>query len=130
MNQARQLLPVVGVTLGLAFGSASASNAVTDWHTNMESAVVATGKKSPTDAFVYFAYADVAMYDAVNSIDRRFQPFAVQVYAPRSAGHPDAADARPRKMAAGTKLSFSQPAHATPRCGMAGAVQAVCAAQR
>jgi hypothetical protein len=91
MNRARQLLPVVGVTLGLAFGSASASNAVTDWHTNMESAVVATGKKSPTVAFVYFAYADVAMYDAVNSIDRRFQPFAVQVYAPRSASRDAAA---------------------------------------
>lgn len=91
MTRARQIFPIMGVTLGLAFGSASASNAVTDWHTNMESAVVAMGKKSPTVAFVYFAYADVAMYDAVNSIDRRFQPFAVQVYAPRSASRDAAA---------------------------------------
>jgi hypothetical protein len=91
MNRARQVFPIMGVMLGVAFGSASASNAVTDWHANMESAVVATGKKSPTVAFVYFAYADVAMYDAVNSIDRRFQPFAVQVYAPRSASKDAAA---------------------------------------
>jgi hypothetical protein len=92
MNGARQLSPILGLTLGLAFGSAStAMNAVTDWHTNMESAVVVTGKKSPTVAFVYFAYADVAMYDAVNSIDGRFQPFAVHVDAPRDASKDAAA---------------------------------------
>ena len=92
MSRARQLFPVIGLTLGLAAGSAStAGNAVTDWHTNMESAVVVTGKKSPTVAFVYFAYADVAMYDAVNSIDGRFQPFAVQVQAPRWASKDAAA---------------------------------------
>jgi hypothetical protein len=92
MNGARQLFLVMGVTLGLAFGSpARAENAVTDWHTNMESAVVVTGLKSPTVACGYFAYADVAMYDAVNSIDRRFQPFAVRVYAPRGASKDAAA---------------------------------------
>jgi hypothetical protein len=92
MNGSRQLFPVIGSILGLALASAStAGNAVTDWHTNMESAVVVMGKKSPTVAFVYFAYADVAMFDAVNSIDRRFQPFAVQVYAPRDASKDAAA---------------------------------------
>jgi hypothetical protein len=92
MISAHQLVPVMGVTFGLAFGSAAAAgNAVSDWHTNMESAVVVTGKKSPTVAVVYFAYADIAMFDAVNSIDRRFQPFAVQVQAPRDASKEAAA---------------------------------------
>src|SRR6516165_6402770 len=92
MNGARQLFPVMGLTLGLAFGSAStAGNAVTDWHANMESAVVATAKKPPNVAFVFFAYADVAMYDAVNSIDGRFQPFAVRVNASRDASKDAAA---------------------------------------
>ena len=92
MNSAHQLVPVMGVTLGLAFGSAvAAANAVTDWHINMESAVVVTGKKNPNAAIVYFAYADVAMYDAVNSIDGRFQPFAVRVDAPRDASKDAAA---------------------------------------
>ena len=92
MNGARQLFPVMGLTLGLAYGSAStAGNAVTDWHANMESAVVATAKKPPNVAFVFFAYADVAMYDAVNSIDGRFQPFAVQVPATRGASEDAAA---------------------------------------
>ena len=49
------------------------------------------GKKSPTVAFVYFAYADVAMYDAVNSIDGRFEPFAVHVQAPANASEDAAA---------------------------------------
>jgi hypothetical protein len=88
---ARLLSPIIGMTLGLALGSASASNAVSDWHVNMESAVVVAGKKSPTVAFVYFAYADVAMYDAVNSIDRRFEPFAVHVQAPAGASEDAAA---------------------------------------
>ena len=92
MKGARQFLPATGLTLGLAFGAAStAMNAVSDWHTNMESAIVVTAKKSPTVAFVYFAYADVAMYDAVNSIDGRFQPFAVRVSAPRGASRDAAA---------------------------------------
>ena len=92
MINAQQLVPVMGVTLGLAFGSAAtAKNAVSDWHTNMESAVVVMGKKSPSVALVYFAYADVAMYDAVNSIDGRFQPFAVRVNAPRDASKDAAA---------------------------------------
>ncbi|HEV7613664.1 MAG TPA: hypothetical protein VGO37_17420 [Steroidobacteraceae bacterium] len=42
-------------------------------------------------AFVYFAYADIALFDAVNSIDRRFHPFAVQVDAPRDASKDAAA---------------------------------------
>jgi hypothetical protein len=92
MISAHQLVPVMGVTLGLAFGSAAtAKNAVSDWHSNMESAVVVTGKKAPNVAFVYFAYADVAMYDAVNSIDGRFQPFAVRVNASRDASKDAAA---------------------------------------
>lgn len=92
MISAQQLVPIMGVTLGLAFGSAAtATNAVSDWHANMESAVVATAKKSPSVAFVYFAYADVAMYDAVNSIDGRFQPFAVRVNAPHGASRDAAA---------------------------------------
>ena len=73
MNGPRQFLLITGSTLALALGSAShAANAIVDWHTQMESAVVTTGKKSPTVAFVYFAYADIAMFDAVNSIDGRF----------------------------------------------------------
>src|SRR5207249_417383 len=42
-------------------------------------------KKSPPVAPVYFAYVSVAMYDAANSIDHRFTPFAVSVKAAAGA---------------------------------------------
>src|ERR1700687_1607834 len=83
MTGPHQFLAITGLTLGLAFGSASrAQNAVADWHTITEHTVVSTDKKSPSGAFVYFVYVDVAMYDAVNSIGGRYKPFAVKVHAP------------------------------------------------
>jgi hypothetical protein len=85
-----RLLFALGSLLGLA-GGAAQGNVVADWHATLESTVVVTGKKSPSVAFVYFAYADIAMFDAVNSIDRRFTPFAVQVAASPGASREAAA---------------------------------------
>lgn len=62
-----------------------AQNAVADWDANTLNAVVTTAKKNPAVAPVYFAYVSVAMFDAVNSIERRHKPFAVSVTAPRGA---------------------------------------------
>ena len=94
MTGARPILAIMGLTLGWAFGSASmAQNAIADWHAITESTVVGTAKKSPTVAFVYFAYVDVAMYDAVNAIDGRFKPFAVDAHAPPGASKDAAATA-------------------------------------
>jgi hypothetical protein len=92
MTGIRQILAILGLTLGLAFSPASpAQNAVANWHAITETTVVATAKKSPSVAFVYFAYVDVAMYDAVNSIGGRFKPFAVETHAPRGASRDAAA---------------------------------------
>src|ERR1700680_3688729 len=92
MTRAHQFLAITGLTLGLALGSAStAQNAVADWHAITEHTVVSTAKKSPSVAFVYFAYVDVAMYDAVNSIGGRFKPFAVKAHAPPGASRDAAA---------------------------------------
>jgi hypothetical protein len=92
MTGAPQILAIMGLALGPAFGSAStAQNAVADWQTITEHTVVSTAKKGPPGAFVYFAYVDVAMYDAVNSIGGRFKPFAVEAYAPPGASQDAAA---------------------------------------
>jgi len=56
----------------------------------MESSVASAGRKNVV-ALPYFAYVDVAMYDAINSIDDRFRPFAVSVSAPRGASKDAAA---------------------------------------
>jgi hypothetical protein len=78
------------LTFGLALASESfAQNAVADWHVVMESTVANAGRKNVV-ALPYFAYVDVAMYDAVNSSDRRYQPFAVDVIErPYTDTHPE-----------------------------------------
>jgi len=72
------------VGLLLAAAATQAQNPVADWDANSLTAIL-TAKKSPVVSFVYFTYVDVAMFDAVNSIDRRFKPFAVCVDAPNGS---------------------------------------------
>jgi len=87
------LFAVLWITLGLTIASEiPAQNAVADWHTVLESNVAGSGRKNAV-ALPFYAYVDVAMYDAVASINRRYQPFAVRVHAPRGASE-DAAAAR------------------------------------
>jgi hypothetical protein len=91
MNPFRRIIWFLTVVLGVAIASqSSADNAVVGWHAVMESSVPASGRKNVV-ALPYYAYVDVAMYDAVSAIDRRFQPFAVKVYAPRGASKDAAA---------------------------------------
>src|SRR5215510_11404930 len=91
MNTVRRIIWVSAATLGLAIASQSgAQNAIVGWHAVMESSVPSSGRKNVV-ALPYYAYVDVAMYDAVSAIDRRFQPFAVRVDAPRGASEDAAA---------------------------------------
>ena len=91
MSTSRGIILIHSVMLGLAIASQSgAQNAVVDWHAVMESSVAGSGRKNAV-ALPYYAYFDVAMYDAVTAIDRRFQPFAVRVDAPDGASEDAAA---------------------------------------
>ncbi len=93
--------------MGLALVPESrAQNAVADWHAVTESLVAGTGRKNAV-ALPYFAYVDIAMYDAVNAIGGRYKPFAVSAHAPRDASK-DAAAAS----AAHDVLSAYFPTHA------------------
>jgi len=92
MSMFRHTISILAVTVGgLAIASQSgAQNAVVGWHAVMESSVAGSGRKNAV-ALPYYAYVDVAMYDAVTAIDRRFQPFAVRVDAPGGASEDAAA---------------------------------------
>src|SRR5215468_782352 len=91
MSTFHRTIWTLAVTLGLVIASqAGAQNAVVGWHTIMESTVAGSGRKNAV-ALPYYAYVDVAMYDAVTAIDRRYQPFAVSPYAPRGASEDAAA---------------------------------------
>ncbi|HEX4168423.1 MAG TPA: vanadium-dependent haloperoxidase [Bryobacteraceae bacterium] len=65
--------------LFLAFASvvtvtvSQAQNVVTEWNTITSTTINQGGKGG--DAFLYFAYTSIAVYDATNSIHRRFRPF-------------------------------------------------------
>jgi hypothetical protein len=80
----------VSRTLTVCFGllvpaSALCQNVAADWNAIGLNTIVTVGKKPPSSSAIFFAYEAVAMYDAANSIQRRYQPFAVSVAAPRGA---------------------------------------------
>jgi len=91
MSTFRHTIWILAVTLGLTIASQSgAQNAVASWHAVVEPTVAGSGRKNAV-ALPYYTYVDVAMYDAVTAIDRRSQPFAVRVDAPRAASQDAAA---------------------------------------
>ena len=60
-------------------------NVVADWDAIAANTIVTVGGAAPAASFIFFAYVDVAVYDAVNSIEHRDRPFALRVRAPRGA---------------------------------------------
>src|SRR5580700_2965874 len=71
--------------LVLACGTIHAGNVVTDWTTIASTTVVTNAGKSPGASAVYIAYSSLAVYDAVNAITGRYQPFYYRVAAPSNA---------------------------------------------
>jgi hypothetical protein len=72
----------------LAATSAStlrAQNVVTDWNTVASATIVKNGGKPSGAGSVWFAYAAIATYDAVNVINRKFEPFYYFGQAPAGA---------------------------------------------
>lgn len=65
--------------------SAFCQNVAADWNMIGRTIIVTVGKKPPSSAGIFFAYEAVAMYDAANSIERGYQPFAVNIDAPEGA---------------------------------------------
>lgn len=79
MKRAHLALAATAVAL-LAPGSAQADT-VTDWNVNAVNALVGTAGQSPTVSTVNLAIVHGAVYDAVNSIDERYEPYVVDVRA-------------------------------------------------
>ena len=84
-------------SMWLAFGVVATSSvhadAVLDWN-DVALAEVAANGQSPPDGARTMAMVHVAVFDAVNSIDRRFEPVALKERGPGDAA-PDAAVACP-----------------------------------
>ena len=77
------------IAWGAALPTSARANAITDWDVIAFSAVEASGKTGPATS-CDIAMAHLAMSDALNAIDRRYNPYAYDAVAPRDAS-PEAA---------------------------------------
>jgi hypothetical protein len=77
----------LGLSLGtaaliaLAVSPSARADAVTDWNVNAVNSLVTTAGQSPTVSSVHLSMVHGAVYDAVNSIDHRYEPYLVRVRA-------------------------------------------------
>ena len=74
------------------FGTAASADVITDWN-EKAGALVAKHRVLPPQAERIIACMHVAMFDAVNSIDRRYQPYGAFLAAPKDASREAAAAA-------------------------------------
>jgi len=81
--------------------TSAAQNVATDWNTIASTTIVKKGGKPSGAASVWFAYAAIATYDAVNAIDHQSRPF---YYAGTA---PDVASAEAAAIAAAHRVLVS-----------------------
>lgn len=99
---------IAGLTgLTVLLPSRLRGDAVTEWNAHLEEAVFATAASIPAQARTA-AIMHVAIYDAVNGIERRYEPYHVTEKAPHRS-HPEAAAIQ----AGYTALRALYPTHAS-----------------
>ena len=87
MNGLERIAAVATLSLLIATG-ATAQNAVTEWNSIAISEArssTAPGSATPGGTGVYVAYMQLAVYNAVNAIDGRFEPYKYSLTAPAGA---------------------------------------------
>src|SRR2546430_9581768 len=85
MNSLTQLKKIVILPLliaiallALASPTVARADAVTDWNAIASTAIVTNAGQPPPVSVLHFAMVQGAVYDAVNAIDRGYQPYLVQ----------------------------------------------------
>jgi hypothetical protein len=102
------LVPLLLAPALLASLQVHAQNVVTDWTAIASTTIVARGGKPSATSAVWFAYASIAVYDAVNAVHGGFRPFYYEGGAPRGASEEAAAVAAARRVLA-TYFPAQQP---------------------
>ena len=74
---------VVMIVLGSA--ALQAQNVVIDWNNIASTTIITNAKQSSTGSAIWFAYVQLAVYDAVNAITGQYRPFYYRGAAPRQA---------------------------------------------
>lgn len=80
----------LAITLLLA-ASLSAQNVVAQWNAIASTTIVTNAKEVPGASGVWFAYVHLAVFDAVDAIDHRFQPYLFTANPPAGANKDAAA---------------------------------------
>jgi hypothetical protein len=69
----------------LVAANADAQNAVVQWNGIASTTIVSNGKEASVASGAWFAYVHLAVFDAVNAIDHRFQPYLFTANPPAGA---------------------------------------------
>ena len=85
------LLAMVLMLSLLATNRAQAQNPVIDWDAIASTTIVTNAHEPGPVGAVWFAYVHLAVYDAVNAIDRQHQPYLFTTNAPAGASEDAAA---------------------------------------
>jgi hypothetical protein len=81
-----RFFPLIAVLAVALTQSASASNPVVDWNQ-----IALTTALTTPGTQIYLTYVNLAMYDAVNAIDGRYQQYAPEFHGPKDASKDAAA---------------------------------------
>jgi hypothetical protein len=95
----RFLVAALAVVL-LASTGLQAQNVVIDWNNIASTTIITNAKESSTASGVWFAYVQLAAYDAVNAIDHRHHPYLFSTDAPDGASKDAAAVAAAHRVLA------------------------------
>src|ERR1700731_3588502 len=71
--------------------NANAQNVVVQWNGIASTTIVTFGKEASVSSGAWFAYVHLAVFDAVNAIDHRFQPYLFTANPPAGANRDAAA---------------------------------------
>jgi hypothetical protein len=83
-RRVRNLTGAAVVAAALALMAPAAwADTVTDWNVNATDALITTAGQAPTVSTLHLAMVHGAIYDAVNSIDGRYEPYLVKIRARR-----------------------------------------------
>jgi hypothetical protein len=74
----------ISLSLGLGWSSLARADAVTDWNENAGKAAIATCIDAFHESWMY-AMMHIAIHDALNAVNRRFQPYVLDIQGPSGA---------------------------------------------
>ena len=89
-TQVRIPLGSIAITL-LVAASLSAQNVVVQWNAIASTTIITNAGEGSVSSGVWLAYVHLAVFDAVNAIDHRFQPYLFTANAPAGANENAAA---------------------------------------